>query len=108
MAILSGPGTVWNVARKRLDIELVVFLVVLYLAYLLSSTLGEAEAFNQRVFLVPSTQPDSIVVRVYGDKILCAAIDHNAKKPLKQFYILTAGVDKSLHFDAKEIGPLSF
>jgi hypothetical protein len=107
-AILSGPGTVWDVAKRRLDVEVVVFLVVLYLAYLASSTLGQTEAFNERLFLVPSTQPDSVVVRVYGDKILCAAIDLHTKKPLKQFYILTAGADKSLHFDTKELGPLSF
>jgi hypothetical protein len=107
-ALLSGPGTVWDVARKRLDLELVVFFAAIYIGRLISSALGEAEAFNQRTFLVPSTYPDSVVVRVYGDKILCAGIDLASKKPTQQIYILTAGTDPSLHFDSREIGPLNF
>lgn len=106
-ALMSGPGTVWDIARKRLDLELVTFLIAMYFARLISSSLGEAEALNQRVFLVPSAHPDSVLVRAYGDKILCAEVDPKTKKLMKQLFILTAGSDEALHFDTKEIGPLS-
>ena len=105
-AFLSGPGTVWGIARKRLDLELVIFFIAMYFARLISSSLGEAEALNQRLFLVPSSHPDSVLVRVYGDKMLCVALDSKTKKLAKQFFVLTAGAEQTMHFDTKEIGPL--
>lgn len=107
VAIFNGPGTIWDIARKRLDLELVIFFIAMFFARLISSSLGEAEALNQHQFLVPSSHPDSVLVRIYGDKMLCAAYDPKTKKLAKQFFILTAGTDQTLHFDTKEIGTLS-
>lgn len=106
-SFLTGPGTVWDIARKRLDLEMFVFFIAIYFARVISAALGEAEALNQKTFLVASGYPDSVLVRVYGDKLICAFIDLERKRPLKNFYIANSG-DAGLHFEARDIGPLVF
>jgi hypothetical protein len=35
---------------------------------------GYTDVLNQRSYLIPSTNPDSVVIRIYGDNVVCAPV----------------------------------
>jgi hypothetical protein len=83
-------------------------LVSAYFMYLTSQQMGIGEAQNQKLFHIPSTNGQSIVVRSFGDKIITSSIDLETRTVLKDISIITAGSDPALKLVPKEIGPLNF
>jgi hypothetical protein len=106
--ILTGRGTIWHVAKAKIGTELTVLIASICLGTILVNALGESVAFHQERFTVPSCSPDSVVVRMYGDKILCARFEPSTKKVLKEIFVLTVGADSNISFETKLLGPLKF
>jgi len=102
------PGTILSKVRVRFGVGVFVLFLVIYLGSTICRSLGNAEALEQRTFLIPTSQPDMIVVRVYGDRAICCQLDKKLRKPLKKFAIIQLGKEASNTFSAEEIGPLSF
>lgn len=83
-----------------------LFFFVLVGAWMAHSV-GNAQALQQREFLVPSTKSNSVVVRAYGDRFICAEYDIVTKKLTRKLFFLTPSSDKGLEFELKTIGPLN-
>jgi hypothetical protein len=62
------------------------FWVILSLCSL-SYTSGIMDSSLQRIYLVPSVKPDSLIIRIYGDNIICCPIINNTTLQ-KEFFIL--------------------
>jgi hypothetical protein len=72
--------------RRRQDIPLARLLANRYFQYTLISICvvglifasgylgGRAEAFQKEVFYVPSSNPDLVVLKIYGDNIICGEL----------------------------------
>ena len=90
-----------RVGRTGLMAVLVVWLTV-YSAY----SVGRAQAFDQTHFLVPSTSPEWVVLRIYGDKVIIAPLDRTSGGVQKSFGILKLGEDPSLVLSREKVGPL--
>jgi hypothetical protein len=52
------------------------YIAILVIAFILVSgyLAGRADAWNKEVFLVPSSNPELVVLKVYGDNIICGRL----------------------------------
>ena len=50
------------------------FFYLLILIFLCCSLAGRANAMKEQIFYVPSSNPDSIVLKIYGDNIICGQL----------------------------------
>jgi|WetSurMetagenome_2_1015567.scaffolds.fasta_scaffold12007_5 hypothetical protein len=94
--------------RSRVGRQMLLLLFLFMIGFLISFSLGESEALNQEVFLVPTSHPNSIVVRNYGDKIICIDLGKEEKNLPNYFFVLQLGADPDVLFVAQKIGPLNF
>lgn len=85
---------------REILIIILVILVVLVLSYLA----GVSQAKKQTEFLIPSTYPDSVVMRIYGDNMICAPFDRQEKEIEGNFFVLKVGDKLSLRLE--KVGPL--
>jgi hypothetical protein len=73
----------WSLPR------LMVISVLLLVALGLLAYVSGLTAFNiQRTYLVPYSNPDAIVIRIYGDNIICATVDNHTVQ--RSFFILNS------------------
>lgn len=63
------------------------------------------QAENQKDFLVPSTSPNSVVLRVYGDNLICAPF--NNKTVEVSFFVLKLDDEPRPLLELKRVGPLT-
>lgn len=87
------------------ELGLIVFVVMACLG--LASSMGEAEAVNQRFFLVINTKPETVVLRVSGENIICAPFDRNKREVKKSFSIRKVAEDPNLIMNLESVGPLT-
>jgi hypothetical protein len=67
---------------------------------------GQSNAFRQRDFLVARTNPECIVLRVYGDRAICAAFDATAHRVYTEFTLMRLAETAPQEFTVKSIGPV--
>lgn len=99
-------GTPLCIIRSRFGAKVTTVLFLIIVGIIVSRSLGNAAALNQKVFLMPSSHPNTVVLRQYGDKIICSPIDMDKKKVTKSFIIMTVGSDSNTVFELREVGPL--
>lgn len=110
---LSRPLFIHQTSRtlslisSRLGCSAFSLFAFVILGSVLAGCIGNAAALNKTSFLVPSSKPDSVVVRSYGDKLICVPLDPTTKKPQKRVFFLSS-TDRTLQLDIKTIGPLNF
>jgi hypothetical protein len=80
------------------------WLVILAFTY---NTVGQAIAQGQHQFLVTNTAPAMVVLRIYGDKMICAPFDRNKKEVKRSLVILEVAQDPDLVLSLEAVGPLS-
>ena len=51
--------------------------VLLPLLGVMAYMASNMDFWYQHTYLIPSTQPDSVVLRIYGDKVICAPLSGN-------------------------------
>lgn len=68
---------------------------------------GLAAAQQQRKFLVTNTDPEMVVIRTYGENLICAPFDRNKKDVQRSFIILKITGDPKLSLRLENIGPLN-
>lgn len=76
--------------------------VVLSLSYLS----GEDTATRQEYFLVPSTNENSVVLRIYGDELICTQLDKQSNKPNGKLFILKLDDEPRPVLSLQKVGPL--
>lgn len=83
-------------------------LILVYIVTTASYNAGRASAIDKKEYLVSSTKPETVVLKSYGDTLICAYFDYNKKEIYRNFlFIKLDGESKSLNFRMEEIGPMS-
>ena len=75
---------------KRFGIGGAIIFMLLIGAFVFSYLGGRAQAMNQDEFYIPSTHPNSIILRIYGDKLICANFDEERREIKREYFILKA------------------
>lgn len=78
----EGPFLKW------LGLRGVILIMLLFGIFTFSYLEGRIEAVNQDEFYVPSTYPNSIVLRIYGDTLICANVDVELREIEKEYFII--------------------
>jgi len=76
------------------------------MGFSITHAIGRAIALNQSEFLVITTSSEMVVLRAYGDKLLCAPFDRTKKEVKRTFSILKIAEDSNLKLSLEEVGPL--
>jgi hypothetical protein len=82
----------------------ILFFVLLLLS--LSYLSGENTATRQEYFLAPSTNENSVVLRIYGDELICTQLDKQSNKPNGKLFILKLDDEPRPVLSLQKVGPL--
>lgn len=73
---------------KRVGLKELVLFIFLIGIFPFSYLGGRATAINQDEFYVPSTYPNSVVLRIYGDRLICAQLNKERREVERTYFIL--------------------
>ncbi len=90
------------VTERRIAQILIIFTLALLITY----GRGHARAVNQSDFLVPSAYPEMVVLRIYGDKMICAKYSKDTKLVQRSFAIIEQSQTPYMELKYEKIGPL--
>jgi hypothetical protein len=96
---VSFYDTLFHDKRAGLIVGLIIF------GLLLTNAAGKAAAMKQRQFLVIAGKPEIVVLRVYGDNLICAPLLRDSKQIVSEFSILKEQ-DPTLRLRLENVGPL--
>lgn len=91
---------------RRAGITAVSFGLLLVLFLCTMFFVGYNAAERQTDFLVPSTHQNWVVLRIYGDNLICAPFDLKAKEVEKTFSIIKLGDEPRPQLRLVKLGPL--
>ena len=94
-----------DIIAIRFGRNIVLLIIFIILGILLSQSIGTAQAFNQSDFLVTNTSPEMVVLRIYGDSLICAPFDRGTKEVQNSFKVIKVS-DSNLLLTLEKIGPL--
>lgn len=89
-----------------LGIRNIIMLMLVVLVVMFSYIAGIAQAKKQTEFMVPSTYPNSVVLRVYGDNMICAPFNRTDNTTQKRFFIIEMGDSSTPLLNVEKVGPL--
>jgi hypothetical protein len=96
----------WITLAVVVILAILLLLAILPLAFLV----GRGEAMSQQDFLVtftnPSMPPDTVVLRIYGDKMVCASFDFEKREVTKTFFVLKLDDEPRPKIYLAKVGPL--
>jgi hypothetical protein len=96
----------WALVRQRFGANVTIIIITLVMVYLLSFFAGWGEGLKQEEFLVTNTSPEMVVLRIYGENIICAPFDRSTKEIEGKFVVLKLAEAPGLVFSLEKIGPL--
>jgi len=82
-------------------------IVILIMIWIVSGVIGHSNAKRQWDFLIPSTYPEAVVLRIYGERMICAEFDRDNKEIYNTYFIIMADELPKPMFLLEEVGPLS-
>jgi|ERR1700722_7884739 len=106
--VMDHPSSIFFKMRNRVGRAGALLISLVFLGSILATFIGNSEALRQTSFLVPSSNTNAIVIRSFGDKLICVEINPKTKIPTKTFFLLSVGSDNNLQLNLKDIGPLNF
>jgi len=96
-----------NTSASRYCLHHPIFVFFLVIAgFFIPMLVGHGLALHQKEYLVPSDMPDSVVLRQYGDVLVCAKFDRAAGLIYPEFVILPVA-EKNRILMLEDIGVLS-
>jgi hypothetical protein len=96
-----------NYIEKHLGRSIVIILLLLLPWIALPYFNGETDAAEQENFLVPSTHQSSVVLRIYGDNLICAELDPQGVKLTGRFFVISMDDEPKPYLSLQEIGRLT-
>jgi hypothetical protein len=86
----------------------IIFVVIIFVILFLGGMFlnGYNMARGQTDFLVPSTHQDSIVLRIYGNNLICAPLNGKTKEVEKSFFIIKLDDEPRPQLNLMKLGPL--
>lgn len=99
--------SVTDYVAKAVGPNALLLLVIILIVILMSFASGRAAALDQREFLVLHGRPERVVLRIYGDNLVCASWNREEKTVGRHLFVYKVG-DGSLNSGLRleEIGPL--
>jgi hypothetical protein len=95
-----------DLITKRLGPESGQFILFLIIGTGLAQGASYGQALNQSEYLVTNTSPELVVVRIYGDNIICAPLDRATNEVQSTFTIRKVADDPKLTLTVETLGPL--
>lgn len=93
-------------AAERLGVSTIVIILLLVYGFWFSYHIGRSKAMTKNEFLVVATSPEMVVLRTYGDKLICAPFDRTTNEVKRTFSILKIAEDANLKLSLEKVGPL--
>jgi len=84
----------------------IIVIALLIMLSIISSAIGIVQAVTKEEYYVVNTSPEMVVLRIYGERIICAPFNRISKKIYKNFVIKSIN-DFGLVMTLEKIGPLS-
>jgi hypothetical protein len=88
----------------RLKLYILVALLILFPSASWLEGLDRAQGLTS--FLVTPRSPEMVVLRTYGDEMICAPFDRDTREVYQSFVVLKVGDDPNLMLHYEEVGPL--
>jgi hypothetical protein len=102
----SGKKDLYDLIRSSIGREaylaISVFVIVAYFFYFS----GMSRASEQTDYTVISTEPESVVLAIYGNEMICANFDRQEKTISGDFVIRETDDVQELTFHKEDVGPL--
>lgn len=73
---------------------------------LIAFTTGRRSAAFQEYFFVPSIAPDTVVLRIYGDSLVCGSLDNVPMRLKPNITLIKVGTNPMLNLERRRIGRL--
>jgi hypothetical protein len=85
------------------------FLILVVIFYMLWASYfsGSGEAKTQVRYYVPSTHPEAVVLRIYGDNLICATLDRAANQIEREYFVIKANNEPVPHLKYDYVGQLT-
>jgi len=100
------PSLVTYISGTRGGLFGLRLIILVYVLYVVSSFLGASEAINQKIFLVVEGQNDTVVLRIYEGRFICAPFERKTKEVQNSILIIDSSGQNGLKLNWEEIGPL--
>lgn len=86
----------------------IIFILIIFVILFLGAMFlnGYNMARGQTDFLVPSTHQNSIVLRIYGNNLICAPLNVKTKEVEKSFFIIKLDDEPRPQLNLVKLGPL--
>ncbi|HUT72074.1 MAG TPA: hypothetical protein VMW89_15500 [Desulfatiglandales bacterium] len=94
-------------ALKYLGHKRASFLFWLMILLFIVYSAGQAQGMKQKEFFVLASSPNTVVLRIYGDKMICAPFNRGDRKVERSLIIHKTLGNRPLVLKLEEIGPLS-
>jgi hypothetical protein len=97
---------IFGLIRIKFGNETLVIITVFLLGLYIALSAGKAEATKQEEFLVTNTKPELVVLRIYGDNLICAPFDRKTGEVEESFSVLKNTGDPNLSLRFEKLGNL--
>jgi len=92
--------------NNRIGFPVYPLIFIVFLLFLAPYLGGSLQASNKQDFLIPSTNPNSVVLKIYGDNLVCAPFDAETNIVEKSFFILNVNDEPRPLLELTRIGRL--
>ena len=82
------------------------FFLLLAMAVVLASGFGELNAMKKTYFYIPSVRNESVVLRIYGDRVVCSNVDRVNKTVSDEIFVFSISNTSGISLKKEKIGPL--
>ncbi len=106
---VQGPTTPSPDSSGGISVGRIIFYIALAIMMIvwISDTAGQASAMRKDEFLVLSGPRESVVLRIYEDKMICAPLNREKREIETDFFVLKPGDDPTITLKLEEVGPLA-
>jgi len=108
-AIEARVTDLFDVLGRRFGTLRVTIAMVMIMAILVSNIAGRGQAKGQEEFLVLPSSPEVVVLRVYGDDLVCAQFDRITQEVQPHFFVIkrvTLPSEPRMQLNLEKVGPL--
>lgn len=108
-AVEARVTDLFHVFGRRFGTLPMTIAVVMIMAILLSNIAGRSQAKRQEEFLVLASSPETVVLRVYGDDLVCAQFDRATKEIQPNFFTIkrvSLPSEPRIQLNLEKVGPL--
>lgn len=100
------PQPVSDFFRRYLTRRRFVAFSLLAFIFIAAFFSGKGDARSQIEFLIPTKYQDCVVLRMYGDNLICARFDKEEQEVERRMFILRADFDPDGELVLSPVGPL--